>query len=181
MPEGLRRGLAPGVIDETVAANLRRHREARGLSQAELAARMSDLGWRYHPQTVHKNENGLRKITIGEGQVLASILGVHLERLSWPEGEEAMIRLGELAISRIRQAADEVANAVASLHGAQAGAEGTIRSLRADNSRDPSENVSVTLEALEMELAEATLENAVDKGDARWERLMDGEGYVESC
>lgn len=171
-------GPAPGAVDERVAGNLRRLREKRGWSQADLSAMMTGLGWRYHPQTVHKNETGQRKVPIGEAEVLARIFGTTLDRLTWLEGEDAAVAYGEQAISLLRRAVNDVASAVPQLHAAQAGAEVALRSLRADNSRTPSARVSHTVAALEEELAGATLDNALGEGETRWERLQNGEGYV---
>lgn len=171
-------GPAPGAVDERVAANLRRLREKQGWSQADLSARMTALGWRYHPQTVHKNENGQRKVTVGEAEALARIFGTTIDRLGWLEGEDAAVAYGEQAISLLRQAVNAVAGAVAGLHAAQAGAAVAVRGLRRDSRGGSWPRVSRTADALEEELADATLENALGEGEARWDRLRNGEGDV---
>jgi transcriptional regulator with XRE-family HTH domain len=76
---------APGIIDELVAWNIRQRRQELGLSQAELAEKMAALGWKYHPQTVHRIESGQRKVTIGEAGALARIFGVTVDALTWPD------------------------------------------------------------------------------------------------
>lgn len=76
---------APGVIDEWVAWNIRMHRESHGWSQADLAQRMATLGWKYHPQTVHRIESGQRKVTIGEAEALARIFSTTVDALTWPD------------------------------------------------------------------------------------------------
>ena len=65
---------AAGVIDEWVAWNIRLRREGLGMSQADLAKEMAALGWKYYPQTVHRVEQGQRKVTIGEAEALARIV-----------------------------------------------------------------------------------------------------------
>lgn len=76
---------APGVIDEWVAWNVRFHRDDRGMSQADLAEKMAALGWKYHPQTIHRIESGQRKVTVGEAEALARIFGTTVDRLTWPD------------------------------------------------------------------------------------------------
>jgi transcriptional regulator with XRE-family HTH domain len=75
----------PGVIDEWVAWNIRIRRENLGWSQADLAKAMAALGWKYHPQTVHRIESGQRKVTIGEAEALARIFSVTVDALTWPD------------------------------------------------------------------------------------------------
>ena len=74
-----------GVIDEWVAWNIRIRREGLSLSQADLAKAMADLGWKYHPQTVHRIESGQRKVTIGEAEALARIFNTTVDTLTWPD------------------------------------------------------------------------------------------------
>lgn len=76
---------APGVIDEWVAWNIRLHRENHGWSQAELAQKMAARGWKYYPQTVHRVEQGQRKVTIGEAEALARLFGTTVDSLTWPD------------------------------------------------------------------------------------------------
>lgn len=73
-----------GVIDDWVAWNVRLRREDLGLSQAELAQKMAALGWKYHPQTVHRIEQGQRKVTVGEAEALARIFSITVDALTWP-------------------------------------------------------------------------------------------------
>lgn len=76
---------AAGVIDEWVAWNIRIRRENLGMSQADLAKAMAGLGWKYHPQTVHRVESGQRKVTIGEAEALARIFSTTVDTLTWPD------------------------------------------------------------------------------------------------
>jgi transcriptional regulator with XRE-family HTH domain len=77
--------IAPGVIDEWVAWNIRLRRENLGMSQADLAQKMAVLGWKYHPQTVHRIESGNRKVTVGEAEALARIFNTTVDSLTWPD------------------------------------------------------------------------------------------------
>lgn len=62
--------------DSTVGINVRKLREARGLSQAELASEMTKRGLPgFHPQTITKIEKGVRSVKLVEGVPLADILG----------------------------------------------------------------------------------------------------------
>lgn len=61
------------------------HRENRGWSQADLAEKMAALGWKYHPQTVHRVESSQRKVTIGEAEALARIFSTTVDTLTWPD------------------------------------------------------------------------------------------------
>jgi transcriptional regulator with XRE-family HTH domain len=74
-----------GVIDEWVAWNIRLRREALGWSQADLAREMAALGWKWYPQTVHRVEQGQRKVTIGEAEALARLFNVTVDALTWPD------------------------------------------------------------------------------------------------
>lgn len=76
---------AAGAIDEWVAWNIRIRRDGLGLSQADLAKVMADLGWKWHPQTVHRVESGQRKVTIGEAEALARVFGTTVDTLTWPD------------------------------------------------------------------------------------------------
>ena len=75
----------PGVIDEWVAWNIRLRREGLGWSQADLAQKMAAAGWKWHPQTVHRAEQGQRKVTIGEAEALARLFAVTVDALTWPD------------------------------------------------------------------------------------------------
>lgn len=69
---------------EAVRKNIARLRKERGLSQAELAERMSDEGVKFFPQTVQKIENGTRTIRLDEAMVLATALDVTVGDLMRP-------------------------------------------------------------------------------------------------
>lgn len=69
-------------IDVNFGATLREAREARGVSQAQLAVEMRERGFDFHQQTVYKIESGNRKVTVGEAVGLADVLGLEtIDRL----------------------------------------------------------------------------------------------------
>ena len=73
--------LDDGRVAEYFAINLRSTREARGLSQAELAQKMQDLGFAWTQATVWKMEQGHREPKLAEAVALGTALGVW----SWTE------------------------------------------------------------------------------------------------
>lgn len=159
----------PGA-NERIAANVRAYREQAGLSQAELAARVTAAGKQdgisWHQSTTARVEGGQQPLRLDEAQVLASVLGVTVERLMWATGEAAEVAIGEQAIGMLRRAWDDAATAIGVLHGAIAGARVTARSL----ARSESEKTATTLRALTGELGDATVRAAVTEGKARYER-----------
>lgn len=93
-----------GVIDELFAQRVREQREQVGMSQSELGRRMAALGWPWHPQTVQRVEGGTRKVSIGEAEAIAEILGTSTLMLT-TLGREATLGylLGE-TLWRVRDA-----------------------------------------------------------------------------
>jgi transcriptional regulator with XRE-family HTH domain len=75
----------PALYRDLVARNVAAERERRSLSQADLAARMSDLGFRWVRQTVTEAERPAgRKITVEELIGLSVALGVPVDVLILP-------------------------------------------------------------------------------------------------
>jgi transcriptional regulator with XRE-family HTH domain len=75
----------PLLYRDLVARNVAAERERRSLSQADLAARMSGLGFRWVRQTVTEAERpGGRKITVEELIGLSAALGVPVGVLILP-------------------------------------------------------------------------------------------------
>lgn len=66
--EGLER------FDVIVGREVRRRREERGYSQAALAQKMSDLGFRWHQTAVAKTEQGSRPLKFSEAYALTGVL-----------------------------------------------------------------------------------------------------------
>jgi transcriptional regulator with XRE-family HTH domain len=75
-------------VTSTVRSRLaRQFRAARldsGLSQARLAALMSDLGYAMVQQTINRIESGERDVTIDEAVALAGLLGMRVDEMTLP-------------------------------------------------------------------------------------------------
>ena len=63
-------------IDANIAANVRAYREARGVSQEDLAARLAEAGFPFSQATVWKVENGQRPVKAAELAALADVLEI---------------------------------------------------------------------------------------------------------
>lgn len=63
---------------ETFRSNLRLKREQRGLSQAEIARRMTERGHLLHQTQIAKIESGARNIPLSEADALAAVVGESL-------------------------------------------------------------------------------------------------------
>ncbi|RFA10395.1 hypothetical protein B7R54_15160 [Subtercola boreus] len=78
--------------DEAFASMFRVAREAKGLTQDDVARHMSMRNYDFHQQTVYKIENGRRRVTVGEGVELASLVGLPVEALAdrFPDSPESL-------------------------------------------------------------------------------------------
>jgi transcriptional regulator with XRE-family HTH domain len=63
-------------LDQKIAANVREYRENRGLSQDELAQRMTDRGFGFSQATIWKIERGQRPVKASEAAALADALDI---------------------------------------------------------------------------------------------------------
>src|ERR1700690_2196010 len=72
--------------DSIFARRLREVRQQAGITQQQLAARMTGVGHKLHRSAVAKIELGERPVTIGEAVQLAGILGVPLMELVTDRG-----------------------------------------------------------------------------------------------
>lgn len=151
--------------------NIRRHRERKGLSRAQLAAAMAERGHKWHPTTVQRTEDGTQVPDVAELADLAAILGTIMDRLMWAQGDDAAQVLAGQAIGRLRDASEAITAGVARLRAAQAGAESAIRGLRHGK---PTPRASQAAGHVEEALENATLDDAIASGEARWEELRDG-------
>lgn len=61
--------------------NIARHRKAAGMSQADVAEKMTELGAKWFPQTVQKVENGSRTLRFDEAVLLTRCLGIEVWEL----------------------------------------------------------------------------------------------------
>jgi transcriptional regulator with XRE-family HTH domain len=72
------RGREYGNIDANIAANVRAYREARGMTQEDLAGELADAGFPFTQATIWKIENGHRPVKAAELMALADALGLGL-------------------------------------------------------------------------------------------------------
>lgn len=150
--------------------NLRAVREHRGLSQPDLAREMTARGHPWHQSTVYKTEHGKRVVGFHEAEDLAAILGTTTDRFTWLPPEAAETALADRAAAILHCAAEDAANAVAALHAARAGAERAI----AEHGSSRYRRVRQACSEIAAELADATDENVLAEGTARWQRMKAG-------
>lgn len=67
--------------------NIARHRKAAGMSQADIAEKMTEYGVKWFAQTVQKVENGSRTLRLDEAVYVARTLGIELWQLLDPPAE----------------------------------------------------------------------------------------------
>jgi transcriptional regulator with XRE-family HTH domain len=115
-----------GVDDDRFAANVREMRSRLGISQGELARRMSDLGWPWYQQTVRRTEEGGRKVAVGEAKALARIGGTTVDRLTLPSREASAASMLESGAGRAFGAHEQIAAWTNDLMAAQWHLAGTI-------------------------------------------------------
>ena len=113
--------------EKSLVAGVKAHRLAQGLSQIELADRMSSLGFKFHQATVYKIENGERKISAAEAMGLAEVFNVELDEL-WDFGDNA--DSAESIRRRVWTVADRFTQAVLELDGAALRVRETHRALQ---------------------------------------------------
>jgi transcriptional regulator with XRE-family HTH domain len=155
-----------GAADALIAANVRRARERREMSQSALARAMSDRGWQWHQQTVYKTESGSRPLRAAELLDLAAILKTSLDRFTWTGAEANESGMADRSFGLLHQAFEDAATAAARLLGARSGAEYTLTVLK--DSKYP--RTRTTCETLAAELDADTIDAAVAKGAARYKK-----------
>lgn len=72
--------------DVRFAQNMREARQRAGMSMAELAQRLTELGFPCSQQIIDKIENQGRRVSMGEGNRIARVLGTTSDALSRPPG-----------------------------------------------------------------------------------------------
>lgn len=70
-----------GVHDDEIKQRIKAAREAKGMSQADLAGYMDARGYEFKQQTINKIEKGDRKVSAAELVALAGSLGVSAANL----------------------------------------------------------------------------------------------------
>jgi transcriptional regulator with XRE-family HTH domain len=163
-------GTPAELIEQRFAENLRRHRERKGMSQAALAEAMAARGWPWRQQTIARLEAGHRMVRFGEAAAVAEIIGVSLDQLTCEGAEVNETRAVDAAASRLRTSWHETVDAVGRLLAASASAERTV----AEHKDSQYGRVRLASEGLEGEIADCTLDAALDEAEARWESLREG-------
>lgn len=80
------------IIDARIGRNLRTRREALGMTQAELAVQLTEMGMQgFHQTTVARIEAGQRQLRASEAFVVARALNVEMELLA-ESAEDARLR-----------------------------------------------------------------------------------------
>lgn len=158
------------AANQNLPGNIRRFRERKEMSQAELAAEMTDRDWTWHQNTVYRVEAGKQEISYGEVKDIAAILGVRVMDLEWSGPEANAAALVDRTTWILHRDADEAADALMRLHAARSSAERALEEAR----RSKYPRVRERAEELEAELADATLENVIAAGEARWEQEREG-------
>jgi transcriptional regulator with XRE-family HTH domain len=74
-------------FDKLVGSNVQTYRTAKGLSQSDLAAAMSEGGEHMHQQTILKIEKGTRPLRYSEALRICRALGISPEELAEGEGQ----------------------------------------------------------------------------------------------
>lgn len=153
----------PGSVDEQVAANLREFREKLGWSQDDLAEKMTAAGEKYWRQTVHRNETGQRKISVGELAALAHVLGVSVSRLMQPAIEHNTVAWFDRFTASANAAFEDIAAATGQLLFARAHLEEGIEDAR-KRGLDERERVRAAIADARAVLEHGTPERAVQTG-----------------
>lgn len=163
-------GGGPDNADERLGANVRALREGKGIPQAELARLMGEAGHPWHQSTVARAEAGRQSVRTSEAEDLARILGTTVDRLLWAGPEAAEAAFISAATARLRAEWRAAALAAARLHDARAAAERA----RARTARTGWPRVRAMADGLAEDLADCTLDAALDEGAAIFEREADG-------
>ena len=84
--------------EQVLAANVRAQRARADVTQQSLAARMRQLGCRWHYQTVGAVERGERPLSAYEVPALAACLGTTPDALILPPPDVPLVRFGDQVI-----------------------------------------------------------------------------------
>ena len=105
--------------NKLLGANVGQLREKAGMSQASLAAAMSERGWPWHQSTVGRVEAGQQPLKLAEAVDLARVLKTSLDRLTWPTPEASAHGLLAMMLSRAAKSREQIAAGTVSLLWAQ--------------------------------------------------------------
>lgn len=77
--------LGSADLEKAAGRELRRLRIERGWTQEEVARRMKAFGYDYHQTMIAKVESGGRPLRVNELAAFASLYGIRLDQLVYPE------------------------------------------------------------------------------------------------
>lgn len=103
-----------GPLGRSFAAEVRRRREQRGLSQTDLAALLRDrYSLKFHQATIDRVEKAVRPCRLDEVYAIAEALGCSVDDMldDWSTAEKAWRQLAGVAL-RAREAETRIAMAV---------------------------------------------------------------------
>lgn len=96
-------------IEAAFAANLKALRAVREMTQVDLAEKMHMRGFRWHPATVYKIENGERQIQLAEAVEVARILEISIEEMTQESQQLRVLReIYHSVRNSIRRLADQL-------------------------------------------------------------------------
>ena len=153
-----------------LADNLRALRERKGMSQPALAAAMNEHGIQWHQQTVARIESGQQRAKWDEVVALGVILGVAMERFTWPPAESNAADHLYMEAGRIRGSARDLMHAV----GAFLSARSMAGRARESTAKYDSPRVRDAREELEDALRDYELVDVVNEGIRQYEELKHG-------
>lgn len=90
------RKVEQGTVGATVAAQVRRLREHRGLSLRGLSEKMSAIGRPVLPSGLSKIEAGDRRVDVDDLAALATALNVEVNQLLRPGNESVEVTVGDV-------------------------------------------------------------------------------------
>lgn len=85
-------------VSQALAASVRSLRERENLTQDDLAKAMQELGFRWVRVTVSQVEGQRREISVAELLGLASMFGVGVDQLLWPDGSAEGLKVSSKLI-----------------------------------------------------------------------------------
>lgn len=179
--------LSPEQAARWFRQNVTIRREELGLTQGDVAARMSDLGFAFRQQTVQKIESGDRSVKVEEAHALAGILVSEVDILMMPPAPEYV----ELGLRRLEQMKEAAVAALGRYEAARMDAEQRIEAVMgdenvevfggADEIRKKLKLVGPSVEDLRAEFDSRTPWFRVTSRAPRWywEREFQGQGINE--
>lgn len=79
-----------GDLNQLIGANLQLLRKDSGLSQSDLAERLTERGVPFRQQTVLKIEKGSRPLRVDEAAIIAEVLDLSVDDLLRPHDERTL-------------------------------------------------------------------------------------------